>query len=449
MNPEKIRETSPLLPEKDTIEAVEAGEQQSAESIEHQAENDNYGLLDPAKYRNRMLSEITENSELDLSGKDLTIIAEYLKRQDPAYMAELRSMVLGQKSIGKEVEVIIAIPSYHEGGNLEKTLRNYAKLKDRNHFEIDLLENHPEGVERDDSMDVIKAIEREFPDLNIVHLYKVFKEKPTIGQVRKYLVDAVLLRKMESDIEKSLAIVSNDADLEDISEDYVDRISAVFKKNKKLDAIEGKWDYPVETFKKYPLLHASQRLWRYLDIAFRNYSLKTQDLTGTNSVFRSGIYAAVGGYNQEALLAEDWEIGQLIKAARGDNQSVGRVDSAWLISNPRRAVAKMLSDNRFIEQHEDFHENEDVRNASVESLLPEKREFDEEEFAKEVQAIYKHCEVWKKSNGGSIDDEDIDRSFDRAMRFLGVKYDIKGDRLSILDTERLRKGLRDYELKGE
>ena len=162
-------------------------------------------------------------------------------------------------------------------------------------------------------MDVIEAIEREFPDLNIVHLYKVFEEKPTIGQVRKYLVDAVLLRKMESDIEKSIAIVSNDADLEDISEDYVDRISGVFKKNKKMDAIEGRWDYPAETFKKYPLLHASQRLWRYLDIAFRNYGLKTQDLAGTNSVFRSGIYAAVGGYNQEALLAEDWEIGQLIK----------------------------------------------------------------------------------------------------------------------------------------
>ena len=43
----------------------------------------------------------------------------------------------------------------------------------------------------------------------------------------------------------------------------------------------------------------------------------------------------------------------------------------------------------------------------------------------------------------------IERSFDRAMRFLGVKYDIKGDTLSILDTERLRKGLKDYELRGE
>ena len=138
MNPEKFQERSLPSPEKDIIEAPEAVDQQS--------ENDNYGLLDPAEYRDRMLPEIVENRELDLSGNDLTIIAEYLKKQDPAYMAELKSMVLGQKSINKDVEVIIAIPSYHEGKNLEKTLRNYTKLKSRNHFEIDLLENRPEGA---------------------------------------------------------------------------------------------------------------------------------------------------------------------------------------------------------------------------------------------------------------------------------------------------------------
>ena len=89
-----------------------------------------------------------------------------------------------------------------------------------------------------------------------------------------------------------------------------------------------------------------------------------------------------------------------------------------------------------------------MRRASLENLLPEKREFNEEEFAKEVQAIYKHCEGWKKSSGGSIDDEYINKSFDRAMRFLGVSYDIKDGEVRILDTERLRKGLKDYELRG-
>jgi hypothetical protein len=439
MDPEKFQATELPSSEKDTAD----GEVLNTGKVE----GGDYGLLDPARYRNRMSPELVKNKELDLSGNDLGTVREYLSNQDPAYMADLRTMISGQKTISKDVKTVIAIPSYREGENLEKTLRNYSKLKDKNQFEIVILENHPEDVERDNSGNIIEGIKKEFPDLSIIHLYKLFKEKPTIGQVRKYLVDAVLLRKSESNIEKSLAIVSSDADLEDIREDYVSRISAAFQHNKKLDAIEGKWDYPAETFKKYPLLHASQRLWRYLDIAFRNYGLKTQELTGTNSAFRSGIYAAVGGYNEKAQLAEDWEIGQLIKEARGNNQSIGRLDSAWLISNPRRAVVKMLSGGRFIEQHEDFHTNEDVRNAPLEDLLPEKRDFDEEEFTKEVQAIYKHCVGWKKSNGGSVDNEYIDRSFDRAMRFLGVKYEIEDNKIRILDMERLKKGLREYELK--
>jgi len=108
----------------------------------------------------------------------------------------------------------------------------------------------------------------------------------------------------------------------------------------------------------------------------------------------------------------------------------------------------MLSGGRFVQQHEDFHANEDVREASLGDLLREKRDFDEEEFAREAQAIYEHCARWKKSKGGSINDEYIDKSFDRAMRFLGVKYEIKDDKVKVLDTARLREGLEEYELKN-
>ncbi len=456
MNPERP-ETSSLPFEKDAVAETagtaknridSANGQQLEESSALHSEHNDYGLLDHAKYRGRMLPELLENKELDLSGNDIGIIREYLAKQDPTFIADLRIMIRDQKAMSVDVETVIAIPAYQEEANLEKTLRNYAKLKNRNGFEIVILENHPESVKRDNSADIIESIRKEFPDLNIVHLYKIFKEKPTIGQVRKSLVDAVLLRKSESNIEKSIVIVSNDADLEDISEDYANQMSAAFQKNKRVDAIEGKRDYPAETFRKYPLLHASQRLWNYLDIAFRNYHLKTEDLTGTNCAFRSGIYAAVGGYNEKAQLAEDWEIGQLIKEARGDDhERIKRLNSAWLISNPRRAVVTLLSGRNLIQQHEDFHVNEDVRKASVENLLQEKRDLDEKEFIKEVQAIYEHCARWKKSKGGSADDEFINKSFDRAMRFLGVKYEITNDKVMISNIVRLREELRKYELK--
>jgi hypothetical protein len=341
---------------------------------------------------------------------------------------------------------VITIPAYHEGKNLEKTLRNYAKLKNRNRFEIVILENHPKDKRRDETPEVIERMQREYPELRIVHLYKEFDEKPTIGQVRKYLVDSVLMRKMIAGKRDSVVIASNDADMEDISENYTDNLADTFRQNNRIDAVAGKWDYPSEAFRQMPLLHASQRLWHYLDIAFRNYYLKSPELIGRNSAFRSGAYAVVGGYNEKAQLAEDLEIGWLIKDARGhDADRVEYLNKAWIKSNPRRAVVKLASGGRLVQQYGDFHVNEEVRNAPLEDILREKRDMRDEDFREEVQAIYDHYFRWKKSKGGWVEDEFLERSFDRAMRFLGVKYNVENDRIIITDMSKLKNGLEKYQ----
>lgn len=404
-----------------------------------------FGLLPREHYQRRISKKLLENRNIDLSVDDWDVVKSYIDDQDDNYQTELKNMTSSSEPMDRNVEVVVTIPSYKEGKNLEKTLRNYAKLKGRNNFEIVILENHPSGTERDNTEEVIKKIKKEFPDLKIVHLYKVFEKKPPIGLVRKYLVDSVLVRKLESGIRKSLAIVSNDADLEDISDNYADNIAKAFKQNKKLDAVGAKWDYPLETFKKFPLLHASQRLWHYLDIAFRHYYLRSPELIGRNSIFRSGIYAGVGGYNSSAELAEDLEIGWLIKYARNyDTERIGYLNSAWLKSNPRRAVVKMLSGGRLVQQYGDFHVNEDIRNASVAELLKEQRDFDLGELRNEIQAICDYYFQWRKSKGGWVEDIFVEKSFDRAMRSLGVEYKVTNDKVNIIDAERLIKGLNRY-----
>ena len=405
-------------------------------------ESGDFGLLDRKLYNDRLAKELKENSEYDLSKDDLKIIKEYLGKQNKTYLKELESLVSSDSKMGKEVETVITIPAYQEGKNIEKTIRNYAKLKNRNNFELVILENHPSDKKRDETGEVIAKMKNEFPDLNIVHLYKVFDKKPRIGEVRKYLVDSVLLRKKNSGIEKSIAIVSNDADLEDISENYTNDISKAFKENEKLDAVGGKWDFPEKDFEKLPILHATQRLWQYFDIAFRNNYLKSPELIGRNSAFRSGVYAAIGGYNKDAKLAEDLEIGWMIKNARKyDASRISYLNKASLISNSRRAVAKMLSGGHLIEQYGDFHENEEVRGKSVDELLKDKKDFDIEMFKKEVQSIYNHYARWKKSKNGWIEDSYVDATFDRAMGFLGVKYVKKGEIIEVTDTTKLMDGL--------
>lgn len=406
---------------------------------------ESYGLLDRNKYRERMSKKILENPNINLSEDDSEIVDEYLAKQNKEHQKDLFEMIKEVPPMDSATEVVITVPAYMEGGVLEKTLRNYAKLNNKEKFEICILENHPKDKERDNTKDVIQKIQAEFPDLKIIHLYKVFDKKPAIGLVRKCLVDAVLLRKQQAGITKPVTIVSNDADLEDISPDYVNHVSESFLKNSELDAIGAKWDFPRETFKQMPLLHASQRLWQYLDIALRYYYLHSPELIGRNSAFNSGIYAAIGGYNETSQLAEDLEIGWLIKEARNYNSD--RIDynnKAWLISNPRRAVVKMLSDNRLIQQYGDFHVNEEVRNAPLDKLLENKIDFDEPSFIKEVQAIYDHYSRMTISRGGFMEDQFLERAFARAMRFMNLEFEINNNNISIKNIETLKKSLEDY-----
>lgn len=405
-------------------------------------EKGDFGLLNREQYEKRFSKKLLEDRELDLSKDDSEITQEYLDRQDKKYLTELERMISGIPPISPKVETIITVPAYQEGANIEKTIRNYAKLNNRDKFELVILENHPKGTKRDDTASKIAKLKLEYPDMNIVLLYKEFESKPAIGNVRKYLVDAVLLRKRNSGISKSIAIASNDADLEDINPDYANEIAKSFRENPELDALGGKWDYPEKDFEKLPILHASQRLWHYFDIVLRYNYLKSPELIGRNSAFRSGIYAAIGGYNQDARLAEDLEIGWMIKKARNyDASRISYSNRASLVSNSRRAVVKMLSGGALVAQYGDFHENEEVRKAPLGELLKDKRDFDIERFKKEVQSIYDFYKKWKKSNNGWVEDKIVDEAFERAMGFLGVKYTKIGETIELTDTSKLISGL--------
>lgn len=405
-----------------------------------------HGLLDRNKYKDRMAAELVANPELNTGGDDSQLISEYLNRQDPAYLAELRLIIQDAPSMNQNIEAVITVPAYQEGKNLEKTIRNYAKLKNRDRFEIVILENHPRDKNRDNTAEVVQRMRQEFPDITIVHLRHVFEEKRPIGEIRKYLTDAVLLRKQEADIKHSLALISNGADLENIDPNYISRILHAFKQSPELDAIAGKWDYPTDIYEKFPLLHASQRLWHYFDIVFRHRYLKSPELIGRNSAFRSGTYAAIGGYNKEAKLAEDLEIGWLIKDARNyDSSRVRYLNSAGLVSNPRRAIKKMLEQNgSLVSQYGDFHSNTTVYESEFEQLLAGKRDFNPDEFKAQVQAIYDYYARWKRSNGGWVEDAPIETSFKKAMDFLGVQYQINNGQISINNLSKLTELLNNF-----
>jgi hypothetical protein len=405
------------------------------------------GLLGHEEYVNRADRRLINNPDLDLSVDDLSYVEAYLQRQDSEYVNELTEMVEGAIEPNNNAKVVITIPAYMEGknGSLEKTLEALTKVKGRSNFEVVIFENHTAGQERDNTGSIIEKYRQQHPDLHVTHLYHAFTEKPSIGEVRKVMVDAVMLRKQKARIEQSQIIVSQDADLIDINSDYVDILIERFERESTLDAIAGKWDFPMETYEKMPILHASQRLWQYFDIAFRNYHLNAPELIGRNSAFRSGVYASIGGYNPEARVAEDLEIGWMVKHARRyDSKRVKYVNPASLVSNPRRAVAVLAQGGKLPEQYGDFHENEVVRNISLDELLEQNNDMTLQQLAMQVQAIYEFYQRFKRSKGGWMGPEEgktIDKAFERAMRFLGVAYIIQNDRVVITNIEKLVEGV--------
>lgn len=434
----------PLPPEGEPLPPKNKSE--SGAGYYYGAEGHDYGLLPREKYSERVVGGLRSDAEYDTAEHENELIDEYLAKQPKAYRDELELLVAETPEMKKEIDLVITAPAYGEGKNIEATLRNYAKMKDRHRFEIVIFENHPASKERDETSVVLDRIRAEFPDMNIVHIYREFDTKEPIGKIRKYLVDSVLLRKQRAGIQHSIAIASNDADLEDISPNYARDIATAFNEDPGLDALAARWDFPKETYKKFPLLHASQRLWHYMDIAFRHNFMKSPELIGRNSAFRAGTYAAIGGYSETSQLAEDLEIGWMIKNARKyDSSRIAYLNKAKLVSNPRRAAIKMLSGGRLVQQYGDFHVNEEVRNAPLESLLDVRRDFKIEEFAKEVQAIYDHYSRWEASKGGWAPDDAVEKSFARAMGLLGLKFSIgESGQVEIADATKLISGLEGY-----
>lgn len=401
-----------------------------------------YGrFLDSSEYRERALDGINGDPEFDVIKNDDALAEEYLAKQDPAYLAELEQMIGSLEPMKESVDASVIIPSGLEAKNIEKTLTQYGNMNSQERFEIVIFENHTNDKQRDETAAIIDKVRKQYPNLNIAHLYKTFDGKPYIGKLRKYIVDSTLLRKRKAGIKKSTVFVSNDADANGASPDYMKYILEDFE-NGRLDAVAGKMDFPKEAFEKLPLLHASQRAWDYFMTVIRHAYGNNPELRGANSAFRSGIYSAVGGYNERSELGEDLEIGWMIKAARGGNKGRIRYDNRMsLVTSARRPAIKLLEGGSLADQYEDFHKNERVRTLPLEEMLNEKRDMDWDHFKSEIQRMYSYYAGKKVSKGGWIDDDVMENTFRRSMFFLGVEYRVNGDTVEILDTSRLRAGL--------
>ncbi len=374
--------------------------------------------------------------------------------------AEKRALGRIEKSARKPNEpmspncrVVINIPVHFGEKNLEKTLLQYLNQtaleggKEEVGFEIVVLVNGPDGTDLK-STTAYKhaiAIQEKFPELKISVLKSTFqKSELKIGLIRKMLAGYTLKRASEApevDL-KSLILVTNDADLQKISEEYVTGLTHAFDRNPKLGAVAGFIDYPYEDFYQDQLFLTVQRFNDILETIVR-YKDGNIILRGGNSAFRVQDYMEAGGHPRSRIRSENRPLYREIEKARGKEGIQFERHVAKITTSARRQIVAVAENVPIAERYENFGKPGDLAElyqAPVETLvIPEStHKITSPEFTgkleAELQAVYKKF----LNLSPSMNSEQVQKLFHRAAFFAGFKLSFEGETLHVTDISTLR-----------
>ncbi len=300
------------------------------------------------------LDSIPNDTLLKDSGAILDPIKEiqkYFKRSDPRYLQRLEVL---NRNIGspmqQETKVVVCIPvaGHQESQNIYRTLQSFSRQKiDPRKFEILLLVNAPAKVQETKEGEIaetIKEIEgakRDFPELQIRVAQTFLSDNEIrIGNIRKIGTDLALLRQKTAGINRDLILVSNDADNQGVSEEYISSYIKYFEEHPEKEGAVGNLQFDPNAFIRFPTIHLLQEFTTFLDQAgFQNGNVT---LFGNNSCMKSSIYASIGGYPPGLKTAEqDWT-GKTIRKLRGKKSTLGFVKDGPIVTSSRRAVISLM-----------------------------------------------------------------------------------------------------------
>lgn len=414
------------------------------------------GWLGESEWERRRSKTLKENpnAKLDESKE----VVDYFSRMDLEYRRELEGM---DRTIGTpmsaETRAVITIPAFGEGKIIRKTLEQFLSQKgvngdpiNPNLFEIIVYENDTESRPKDETEEVIRRFKQAHPEINIHYAYKRWSKEDidnninTVGNGRRYCCDLALLRSSKRTLRPGeLIIINQDADLEGITPKYIAGIVTEFDSKDYLDSIVGKRNLPDWALKK-PNVRAGQRMWEIFDAVMRKgagegISPSEREtgwpgMIGENSAMRASMYAAIGGYNPRATLAEDQELGHMMRIARNyDDRRFEYLNRLQTIKNPRRYLTYMYLGKPLIDMYNDYHENKDIRDLDNQQLLrriPDN--FDVARFQLDADGIYQ-----KKGDFTHYKNNEFDLFFQKMIGFMGAEYAIENGHVKITNVDRL------------
>jgi hypothetical protein len=307
----------------------------------------------------------------------------------------------------------------------------------------------------DKTLKEIKRFKNKHPEINVRVLEAVLpKKEAKIGNIRKILNDAVLLRGVARGRKsQDLIMVSNDADNCGLAPEYVENFIRKFEENKNVDAMLGQLDWDPGAYVRNPLVHIGTRLFQYVEVQARRKGYHIGS-SGANFAFRSSMYAAIGGYSPNRTGGEDTNLGtRMVEARRNSSQHVpiafagARVSR--LYTSARRAEKALKDGLSPIEQWDKGFSafDDEVRKVRWDKS-GKNIDYDDpgqiKELVENIEKIINRT-ILRSKNWLNSRDPILGRS----LEWLGVKFDSIDDyTIKITDASSLVQGLKQYQKDG-
>lgn len=429
-------------------ELIDAGQPQTAEIVVKPVkENNRPWMLSVEEYRKRRSDTLLINPEVSLTEE--VEIKKYLRRQNQTYIKKISEFAQLDRPMDPNCRMVITVPSYNEGSRLRHTLEQYAKQNIRPKlFEVVIFTT---PVENDSTPHEIEQFRNEHPEISVVFVSKPWEEgePATVGNGRKYAADIALTRlDQRGPNGEDTILVVNDADTVAIPEDYLKNILDELDRNSLEDAITTSLAIPQEAMAKpnvamaFSLLNTFEEIYATGNIGENRDKIPEPALTnGRSTAIRVSSYAAIGGYNPNAVISEDWELGWMLADSRDWNPTrIGYFKGTQLITDPRRFIETVINRVPTDQQLIDFKSKPEVRqldNQKALALVPDS--FDWELFQDDVDSI------WHSQESGvnmRIGKKRFQLIFNTTLDKLGVKFKIdKSGGIELINVDGLLKNL--------
>lgn len=304
---------------------------------------------------NPLSDSIKSNPEAQLNDQKESL--RYLRLLPEAYQTELESLNAQiQTPMSSECKLAISIPAFKAEKTIYRTLLQYVRQQnfDPKHYEIHVLvdSNNRNRQVNQATWQEFQRFKTNYPHIPVYYMHADFGGiKPPIGLVRKVGTDLALLRRSKEAwaADQGFVVAMNDADCWGIKERGLSSIMAKFESDPQLGVVVGRYNYPIDSYRQFPLFHAVVLFDRTERRIRSDNSVRAGKApippwgTGISTFMRSGAYCSIGGFDKHLWEHED---STLVARLRSTKRLAARhsywSDEAEYTTDPRRPLNAMI-----------------------------------------------------------------------------------------------------------